>query len=101
MVGGRHMRMCADDEAGAPIDEMPKALLLAGRLGMKVEHDRVRLFLQRAGSQNGLGRLEGIIEFGMHEHATHDVGHKDARTVAGKIEAGAAPGRACGRVGGP
>src|SRR5690606_3140593 len=53
----------------------------------------VRLFTERAGGELALGGLKRIVELGMHEHAAHDVGNEDARTVPGLIEAGAAPGR--------
>src|SRR5258708_39720439 len=39
MVGGRHMGVGADDETGAAVAEKSDALLFAGRLAMKVDHD--------------------------------------------------------------
>ena len=56
------MRMRADDEAGATVDEMAEALLLAGRFRVKIEDDRIRLLFKRAGRQNALRRAEGIIQ---------------------------------------
>ena len=41
MIGGRHMGMGADDEAGAAVAEEADALLFAGRLAMEVDHDGV------------------------------------------------------------
>ncbi len=94
------MRMRADDEARATVDEMAEALLLAGRLRVKIENDRVRLLLQRAGRQNALRRAEGIIELGMHEDAAHDVGNQHTRAIAGIEQAGALAGRALRVIGG-
>ena len=49
VIGGRRMRVRADHEAGAAVDEMTHRLFLAGRLAMKVEHDRVGAGFERAG----------------------------------------------------
>ena len=101
MIGGRHMRVRADDEAGAAVDEMAKALFFAGGFGVEVEDDGVGLLLERAGGQDRLGRLEGIVEFRMHEHPAHDVGDEDAGAVASVEQAGAASGGAGRIIGGP
>lgn len=92
--------MGADDEAGAAVDEMAEALLLAGRLGMEIEDDRVGLLLQRARVEDDLRRFEGVVEFRMHEDPAHDVGNEHTRAVPGIEKAGAAAGRALGIVGG-
>ena len=86
--------MRPDDEACAAVDEMTEALLLARRLRVEVEDDRIRLFLQRTGGEDGFRALEGIVEFRMHEHAAHDVGDEDPGAVAGVVDAGAPAGRA-------
>ena len=41
VVGGRHMGVRADHEAGAAVAEMAHRLLLAGRLAMHVDDDGV------------------------------------------------------------
>ncbi len=94
------MRVGADDEASAAVDEMAETLLLAGRLGMEIEDDRIGLLLQRAGVEDDLRRFEGVVEFGMHEDPAHDVGDEHARAVSGIEKAGATAGRALGIVGG-
>ena len=101
MVGGRLMGMGADDEARPPIDEMRETHLLAGRLGMEVDHHRIGLFAERAGGKLALARLERIVEFGMHEHTAHDVGHHHARTVLGQINARTPAGCPLRKIGGP
>ncbi len=78
---------------------MGEAHLLAGRLGVEVYHNCVCLFAERAGGEFALGRLERIVELGMHEDAAHDVGHQHARAVAGDVEPGALAGRSLGKIG--
>ncbi len=89
------------DRAGAAVDEMGEAHLLAGRLGVEIEDHRIRLLAERAGGELALGGMEGIVEIGMHEDAAHDVGHHDARAVPREIEARAAARRAGGEIGRP
>ncbi|MCY1300294.1 hypothetical protein D9M70_498550 [compost metagenome] len=84
MVGGRHVRMGADDEAGPSVDEMAEALLLAGGFRMEIEDNCIRLLAERAGVEDGFRRLEGIVELRMHEDAAHDVGDQHAGAVAGE-----------------
>src|SRR3974390_525340 len=48
VIGGRHMRVRADDEARPSIAEVAHCLLLAGRLAMEVDDDRVRAVPQHA-----------------------------------------------------
>ena len=92
------MRVRADHETGAAIDEMAEALLLAGGFRMEIEDDGVGLFLQRRGVENGFGCLERVVEFRVHEHAAHDIGDQHAGAVAGVIKARAAPWRARGVI---
>ena len=96
MVGGGRMSMGADDEARAAVDEMAHRLLLARRLGMDVDHDRVGRALERAGGKLALDRRERIVER-VHEHAPHGVDDEDARAVARLDDCGAAARRA-GRI---
>jgi len=49
MVRRRDVGMGADDEAGTAVEIMRETLLLAGRLGMKVDNHRVRLLTERTG----------------------------------------------------
>ena len=39
MIGARRVGMRADDQPGAAVDEMAERLLLAGRLGVKIDHE--------------------------------------------------------------
>ncbi len=73
MVGGRLVRMGADHQAGAPVDEMREAHLFAGRLGMEVDDHGIGLLAERTGGEFAFAGLERIVEFGMHEDAAHDV----------------------------
>ena len=93
MVGGRRMGVGADHEAGAAVAEVAHALLLAGRLAMDVDDDRVGVALERAGGKLALDRRERIVER-IHEHAAHDVDHQHAGAVLGVDQRGAAAGRA-------
>ena len=97
MVGGRHMGMGPHHDARPPVEEMPEALLLAGRLGVEVDDDGVRLFAHRAGRDQIVGAGEGIVEIGMHEHPAHDVGDQHPRAVLRLEQARAVAGRA-GRI---
>ena len=67
---------------------------------MKVENDGVGLLFQRARGKNSLGRLEGIVQFRMHEDAAHNVGDEDARAVAGIKNARALARRTLRIIGG-
>ncbi len=95
------MGVGADDEACTAIHEMSEALFLAGRLGVKIEDDGIRLFLQRAGSKNAFSRLEGVVQLRMHEDPPHDVGDQYACAVAGIKNARALARRTLGVIGGP
>ena len=96
------VRVRADDEAGAAVDEMAEAHLLRGRLGVEVDHHRVGLLAERAGGEYALGGLEGIVELGMHEDAAHDVGDEHARAVLRACRGPEPrPGVPFGKVGGP
>ena len=96
MIGGLHMGVGADHEARAAVAEMAHRLLLARRLAMDVDHDRVGRALQRTGGQLALGRRERIVER-IHEHAAHQVDHQHARAVLRLDHHHAAPRRA-GRI---
>ena len=49
VIGGRHMGVGADHEAGAAVAEKSDALLLAGRLAVEIDHDGIGGLAQRAG----------------------------------------------------
>ena len=98
VVGGRHMGVGADDEAGAAVAEMAHGLLLAGRLAMHVDDDGVGAVAQRTGGELAVDRGEGIVER-VHEDAAHGVDHQRALAVLGVDQRGAAAGRAGGIVG--
>ena len=82
VVGGRHMGVGADDEAGAAVDEMAERLLLAGRLGMDVDDDGIGGLAERAGVELALERREGIVER-VHEDAAHHLDDEEARAACG------------------
>ncbi len=94
MVGGRLMGVGSDHQAGAAVDEMAEADLLAGRLGVEIDHHRIRLLAERAGRQLALDRLERIVELRMHEHPAHDVGDQHPGAVLGDEDAGTSARRA-------
>ena len=92
-VGRRHVRMRADHEGDAAVEEMPDGLLLAGRFGMDVEDGGVAAVAHRAGADFPLYGSERIIER-VHEGAPHDVADEHAMAVGALVEPGAAAGRA-------
>ena len=71
------MRVGADHQARAAVAEMAHRLLLARRLAMDVDHDRVDRGLERAGVKLALDRGKRIVEL-VHEHAAHRVDDEDA-----------------------
>src|SRR3984957_3070895 len=93
LVGGRGMRVGADHEADAAVEEMSHRLLLARRLGMHVDHDRVDAALERTGGELAVERREGIIE-GVHEYAAHGVDDERIAAVLALDQGGAAAGPA-------
>ena len=80
MVGGRHMGMRADDEAGAAVAEKSRRLLLARRLGMEIDDDRVGAAAERAGFELAVDRRERIVER-LHEDAAERIHDENARAV--------------------
>ena len=97
VIGGRHMGVRADHEAGAAVAEMAHRLLLAGRLAMHVDHDGVGGLAERAGGEFALDRRERIVER-VHEDAAHGVDHQHALAVLGVDQRRAAARRAGGIV---
>ena len=87
------MRMRADDQARAAVAEMAHRLLLARRLAVHVDDDRIGGGLQRAGGELALRDRERIVER-VHEDAPHQVDHQHARAVCGFEQHHAAPRRA-------
>ena len=96
MVGGRHVRVGAHHQARTAIAKMPHRLLLARRLAMDVDHDRVGGAFQRTGGKLAVDRREGIVER-VHEHAAHRVDDQHARAIA-RIEHRHAAPRRTGRI---
>src|SRR5262245_61552346 len=97
MVRGRRMRVRADHEAGAAVEEMPHRLLLAGRLGMHVDDRSVASAPQRARDQLAVDRAERIVEW-IHEDAPHGVDDQYARAVLRFDHRGTAAGRALRKI---
>jgi hypothetical protein len=65
---------------------MRKAQLLAGRLGMKIEHHSVGDVAQRAGFKDGFSGRKRIVEVGMHEHPPHHIRHHHPCAISGDVE---------------
>ena len=73
------MRVGADDDGRAPVDEIAERLLLARRLGVEVDEDGVGALLEPAGGELSIDRAERIVELG-HEDAAHGVDDQHVRT---------------------
>ena len=56
------MGVRADDESDPPIEVMRQRLLLTGRLGMEIDHDRIGLLAERTSGDLALDRRERIVE---------------------------------------
>src|SRR5215468_7279144 len=97
MIGGRHMRMRADDEARAPIAEVAHCLLFARSLAMDVDDDRVCRLLQWADGKLPLNRRERVVER-VHEDAAHCIDDEYARAILGLDQRDTATGRAGGII---
>ena len=93
------MRVRADDGRRAPVDEIAERLLLARRLGVEVDDDRVGPVLQPARADLGVDRAERAVELG-HEDAAHGVDDQHLGAGRGLEHGGAAPRRAFGIVDG-
>src|SRR5690606_9702713 len=87
VVGGRLVRVRADNGADAAIDEMGETHLLAGGFGVEVYDNGVGLLAQRAVGKLRFDRLEGIVQFRVHEDAAHYVCHQNTRAIASLIDA--------------
>ena len=61
LVGSGRMRVGADDEAHAPVQEMPHGLFLAGRFRMHIDHDRVATGGERASLDFAFGGPERVV----------------------------------------
>ena len=92
VIGGRHMGVGAHHQAGPAVEMMAHGLLLAGRLRVHVDDDRIRHLPERAGIELPVDRGEGIVER-VHVEAAHDVDDEDALAGVGIDEVRAAPGR--------
>ena len=93
MVGGRHMGMGADHEAGAAVAEEADALFLAGCLAVEIDHDRIRRRAQGTGLEFAVKRREGIVER-RHEDAADGVDDQRALAAFGVDQRRAAARRA-------
>ena len=93
VIGGRHMGVGADHQAGAAVAVEAHRLLLARRLAVHVDDDGVGHALERAGGKLALDRRERVVER-VHEDAAHGVDHQHARAVARLDQRRAAAGRA-------
>ncbi|MHC2275865.1 hypothetical protein ACVME8_002476 [Bradyrhizobium diazoefficiens] len=100
VIGGRHMGVGADDEAGAAVAEEADALLLAARLAMEIDDDRIRCNAERTGAELALQRRKGIVERG-HEDAAQSIDDERMLAVLGLDQRRAAAGRAARIVRGP
>ncbi len=98
-VRARHVRMRADDEADAAVDEIAEGLFFARRFGVEIEDRRVAADPERARLELLLDALEGVVER-VHEHAPHHVDDEHLGAVGGLEEIGAAPRRPLGIIGG-
>ena len=92
MIGGRHMRVGADHQAGATVAEKSHALLLAGRLAVEIHDDGVAGLAQRAGVELARHRGKRIVQR-IHEHPTHRIDDQRALAVLGIDQRRAAPRR--------
>ena len=90
------MRVRADDERGAAVEEVAHRLLLARGLGVEIDDGGVAAVAERAGGELARHRLERVVE-GRHEEQAHDVDDEHARAVLRGVDVGAAAGRA-GRI---
>ena len=84
--------MRADDEAHFAVEEVPHRLNLGRRLRVKVDDDRIRLLAERSGADRGFHGAERVVDR-PHEHPPLGIDDKNAPSIAGLDEIGAAPGR--------
>ena len=98
VVGGGHMGVGADDEAGAAVAEMAEGHLLGGGLGMKIDQHGIAGQAQRAGFELALDDREGIVQHRLDHHAAHGL-HDQHALAGGRVDQrGAAAGAALGPV---
>ena len=71
-VGGGHMGVGADDQAGPPITKMTHGHLFGGGFGMHIDNGRITDLTQGAGIQLAVNRGEGVIE-GVHMDPAQEV----------------------------
>src|ERR1700761_2515082 len=94
------MGMRADDEAGAAVAEEADALLLAGRLAMEIDDDRVGSNAEGRGAELAAQRGKGIVERG-HEDAAERIDDERRLAVLALDQRSAAAGRAARIIRGP
>ena len=95
VVGGRHVGVAADHERSAAVGEVAERRLLAGRLGMDVDHDRVGRSAERMLREFGVERAERVA-VGAHEQATDHLQHQHLAAVR-EAQLGAAATRRPGQ----
>ncbi len=91
-VGGGHVGVGADHQAGAAVAEVAHGHLLRGGLGVHVDDHRVGDLAQRAGVQLAIDRGEGIVER-VHVHPAQQVDHQHPLAALGLEQLGAAARR--------
>ncbi len=97
MVGRRHVGVGPDHERGAAVDHVGEGHLLAGRLGMEIEHQRGHVAAELDPAEDALGGGEGVVER-IHEEPPHQVRNQHGLAVLRRVDAVAAPGRAFGEI---
>src|SRR5690606_4633752 len=100
MVGRRLMCVGPDNGTHPPIHEMAEAHLLGCRFRMEIDDRRIRLLAEMTSSKLVLRSTKRIVQFRMHEHPAHDIGHEHARPVPGDVETRAATWRTLRKIGG-
>ena len=89
--------MGSDDQAGAPVGEIAHRLLFACRFAVKIDNDRVRTGIERAGRQLALDCGKRVVER-VHEDPAHGVDHQSPLAVLGVDQRRAAAGRALRKI---
>jgi hypothetical protein len=92
-IGRRHVGMGSGGQRGAAVGEVRERHLLAGRLGVQVDHDRLHVAAEPMPRELGLERAEGIV-VSAHEQAAHDLDHQELAPALQRELNAAAAGRA-------
>ena len=97
-VGGRHVRMGAENGGDPPVEQIPHRELFACRLGMEVDKDAFHRFRQLFG-ENPLNRFERVVGRFAHEHLALQVDDSDFAAGRIPVDAPAAAGLSLLQVG--